>query len=129
MLPLIVFPVCLCIASMFAYIVWSLDNISYKKAHIKDLEESYRKLLSQKKSSEVRLGQISENLAPFLKEFKYDPKKCHFLGNPIDYVIFEEGRIVFLEIKSGESVLSSTQRNIRDLIKDGKIYFDQMRIK
>jgi len=129
MLPFIAFPICLCLASMFAYIVWSLDNIAYKRAHIKDLEESYSKLLSQKKSSEVRLGQISENLAPFLKEFKYDPKKCHFLGNPIDYVIFEEDKIVFLEIKSGESTLSSTQRNIRDLIKDGKVYFDQMRIK
>ena len=106
-----------------------IKDIRERDEKIIDLESNYDKLLSQKKSSEVRLGQISENLAPFLKEFKYDPKKCHFLGNPIDYVIFEEDKIVFLEIKSGESALSSTQRNIRDLIKDGKVYFDQMRIK
>ena len=128
MLPFIAFPICLCLASMFAYIVWSLDNIAYKRAHIKDLEESYSKLLSQKKSSEVRLGQISENLAPFLKDFKYNPKKAHFLGNPIDYIIFEENKIVFLEIKSGESKLSEGQRNIKKLIQDGKVEFDQMRI-
>jgi hypothetical protein len=91
-------------------------------------EQRYMLLLSQKKSSEVRLGQISENLAPFLKEFKYNPKKCHFLGNPIDYIIFEEDKVIFLEIKSGESRLSDTQKNIRKLIKEGKVEFDQMRI-
>jgi predicted Holliday junction resolvase-like endonuclease len=38
-------------------------------------KNNYSKLVSQKKSSEVRLGQISENLAPFLTNFKYDPKR------------------------------------------------------
>jgi predicted Holliday junction resolvase-like endonuclease len=88
----------------------------------------YDKLLSQKKSSEVRLGQISENLAPFLAEFKYNPKKCHFLGNPIDYIIFEDDKIVFLEIKSGESRLSDTQKNIKKIIESKEVYFDTMRI-
>lgn len=97
----------------------------------KKLEEEsiqYSKLLSQKKSSEVRLGQISENLAPFLKDFKYNPKETHFIGMPIDYIIFEEDKIVFLEIKSGKSQLSTKQRNIRNLIKDGKVFWDEMRI-
>lgn len=98
------------------------------------IQDNYSKLLSQKKSSEVRLGQISENLAPFLKDFKYNPKKTHFLGNPIDYIIFEEDKIVFLEIKSGKSTLSKDQRNIRDLIKNNTqesptIIWDEMRIQ
>lgn len=92
------------------------------------VEEDYRKLLSQKKSSEVRLGQISENLAPFLKDFKYNPKEAHFIGMPIDYIIFEEDKIVFLEVKSGESRLSQKQTNIKRLIKEGKIEWDEMRI-
>lgn len=105
----------------------------YKNSNdiIKELEESelkYTKLLSQKKSSEVRLGQISENLAPFLKEFKYNPKETHFIGMPIDYIIFEEDRIIFLEIKSGESTLSVKQKNIKKLILEGKVIWDEMRI-
>jgi len=98
------------------------------RLEVKKSRLAYDRLLSQKKSSEVRLGQISENLAPFLKEFKYNPKKCHFLGNPIDYVIFEDDKIVFLEIKSGESKLSDTQKNIKKLIESKEMYFDTMRI-
>jgi len=92
------------------------------------LKENYSKLLSQKKSSEVRLGQISENLAPFLKNFKYDPKRTHFLGNPIDYIIFEEDKVIFLEIKSGEAKLSQSQRKIKEMIKSGSVEWDEMRI-
>jgi predicted Holliday junction resolvase-like endonuclease len=91
-------------------------------------DESYSKLLSQKKSSEVRLGQISEHLVPFLKEFKYDPKKAHFLGMPIDYIVFDDDQIVFLEVKTGESQLSSTQRSIRNLVKDKKVSWEIIRI-
>lgn len=89
---------------------------------------AYDKLLSQKKSSEVRLGQISENLAPFLKDFKYDPKQAHFMGMPVDYVIFTDDEVVFLEVKSGKAQLSPSQRKIKALIKSGKVRWDEMRI-
>jgi predicted Holliday junction resolvase-like endonuclease len=104
------------------------ESKKYKKL-LKNKEEDYSKLLSQKKSSEVRLGQISENLAPFLKDFKYNPKETHFIGMPIDYIIFEEDKIIFLEVKSGKSQLSTKQRNIRNLIKDNKVFWDEMRIE
>jgi len=115
-----------------AWVAWKIPSLYIKVLYLRDKikakDYEYSTLLSQKKSSEVRLGQISENLAPFLKDFKYNPKKAHFLGNPIDYIIFEENKIVFLEIKSGESKLSEGQRNIKKLIQDGKVEFDQMRI-
>ena len=83
----------------------------------------------RKKSSEVRLGQIAEQLAPFTNEFKHDPKRAHFIGQPIDYVVFEDDKIVFVEVKSGDSKLSSSQRNIRDIIKKGNIEFEILQIK
>ena len=86
------------------------------------------KILSQKKSSEVRLGQISEHLAPFLLNFKHDPKKAHFLGMPIDYIVFEEDNIIFLEVKSGGAQLSKTQQHIKKLVEDKKIAWEVMRI-
>ena len=91
--------------------------------------KNYDSLLHQKKSSEIRLGQISENLAPFIDGFKYDPKRAHFLGSPIDYVIFEDDKIVFLEIKSGESKLTKGQSTIKKLIEENKVEFDMMKIK
>lgn len=111
---------------IIAYVLYR-TNIGLKEDN-ESLRNNYSKLLSQKKSSEVRLGQISENLAPFLKDFKYDPKKTHFLGNPIDYVIFEEDKVVFLEIKSGEAKLSQSQKRIKEMVKNGSVEWDEMRI-
>ena len=88
----------------------------------------YTKLLSQKKSSEVRLGQISEQLVPFLDKFKHDPKNAHFIGMPIDYIVFNNDEIVFIEVKSGGSTLSKKQSEIKKLINSGKVRFETIRI-
>lgn len=92
--------------------------------------EKNRALLSQKKSSETRLGQISEHLVPFLDNCPYNPKDLHFLGNPIDYVIFDfdDGKITFLEVKSGNSKPSKRQKTIKNIIKSGRIFYDEIRI-
>lgn len=92
--------------------------------------EKNRALLSQKKSSETRLGQISEHLVPFLENCTHDAKNMHFLGNPIDYVVFDfdDGKITFLEVKSGNSKPSKRQKTIKNLIKSGRIYYEEIRI-
>ena len=92
--------------------------------------EKNRTLLSQKKSSETRLGQISEHLVPFLANCPYDPKNLHFLGNPIDYVSFDfdAGAITFIEVKSGNSKPSKRQKIIKNLIRNGQVYYDEIRI-
>tara|TARA_B100000427_G_C15233729_1_gene474534 strand:- start:47 stop:403 length:357 start_codon:yes stop_codon:yes gene_type:complete len=94
----------------------------------KQTKEKHKKLLSQKKSSEVRLGHISETLAPFLDQFEFDPENCTFLGKPIDYIAFEEEAITIIEIKSGKAQLTKKQRQVRDLIKDGKVYWKEIRV-
>jgi predicted Holliday junction resolvase-like endonuclease len=76
----------------------------------------------------VRLGQIAEHLVPVLRYFKYDPKKAHFLGMPVDYIIFENDKIVFLEVKTGRSSLSRTQRDIKKLITEGKVVWEEIRL-
>lgn len=92
--------------------------------------EKNRALLSQKKSSETRLGQISEHLVPFLQNCKHDPKDMHFLGNPIDYLVFDfdEGKITFLEVKSGNSKPSKRQKIIKNIIKSGRVCYEEIRI-
>ena len=91
--------------------------------------ENRKKILSQKKSSEVRLGAIAETLAPFLNQFKFDPETCTFLGKPIDYISFGDKEITFIEIKSGNSQLNQNQRKIRDQIKNNKVSWKEIRIK
>ncbi len=86
-------------------------------------------LLSQKKSSEIRTGLIAETLAPFLDSFPYDPMRSHFLGNPIDYIVFDDDAVVFIEVKSGKSRLTPIQRTIKKLIQDKKVTWKQIRIE
>lgn len=94
----------------------------------KNLTQQYTKLLSQKKSSEVRLGQISEQIAPFLHNFPYDPQNTKFLGQPIDLISFEPDKVVFVEVKTGKSKLSQKQKHIKNLIKTGQVYWEEFRI-
>lgn len=89
----------------------------------------YANLLGQKKSSEVRTGGIVEQLAPFLKDYPLDPNKARFIGDPIDFVSFGSDKITFVEVKSGQSQLSKRQREIRDMVKAGKVDFIVYRIK
>ena len=88
-----------------------------------------KKVLSQKKSGEVRLGHIAETLAPFLDQFDFEPEQCCFLGQPIDYVSFGDDEITFIEVKSGNSQLSQKQRHIRDLVNSKLVSWKEVRIK
>ena len=53
---------------------------------------------------------------PYLPGFDLDPKDIRFLGTPIDLIAFkglngsEEIEIVFIEVKTGRSVLSARER-------------------
>jgi predicted Holliday junction resolvase-like endonuclease len=91
--------------------------------------EGRKKVLSLKKSGEVRLGHIAETLAPFLDQFEFDPENCTFLGKPIDYISFGEDEITLIEVKSGNSQLNKKQRKIRDQIKSGLVSWKEVRIK
>jgi predicted Holliday junction resolvase-like endonuclease len=107
-------------------IVLTLNDLEIQLAKEK---EAKKKVTSQKKSSEVRLGHIAETLAPFLDQFEFDPEACTFLGKPIDYISFGEEEITFIEVKSGNSQLNNNQRRVRDLIKDKKVGWKEIRIK
>ena len=39
-------------------------------------------------SRAILKGQIGEQILPLLPEFKYLPSDARFIGNPIDYIIF-----------------------------------------
>lgn len=103
---------------------------------IKELEEKLgnetearKKVVSQKKSGEVRLGHIAETLAPFLDQFEFDPERCSFLGKPIDYISFGDDEITFIEVKSGNAQLNQRQRQIKKLVEQKAISWKEVRIK
>lgn len=89
-----------------------------------------------KKSNSVNYGKVSEALAPYLPNFGgYNPKDARFLGSPIDFVVFdgledevELRKIVFIEVKSGASHLTTRERHVRNAILAGKVEWLECRL-
>lgn len=95
------------------------------------IEEARR--VSVQQSRRTLTGQVAEKVAPHLPDFPYDPTELRFLGTPVDYVVFRglsTGRVeevVFLEVKSGRSTLSTRERGVRDAVQAGRVRWDVYR--
>tara|TARA_Y100000389_G_C17376394_1_gene471878 strand:- start:407 stop:1030 length:624 start_codon:yes stop_codon:yes gene_type:complete len=109
-------------------------------------EEKSQEIKKQKgraASAHTTKGQILEKWCPFLEHPDIDPdweaKNWAFMGQPIDYIIFDwrndktinmaDGKIIMLDVKSGKSQLTTKQRRIRDLIKAGKVEWRTIRLE
>src|SRR6202043_2360797 len=66
----------------------------------------------------VTVGKVTEHIAPYLPDFGYNPKDARFIGSPVDFVVFDGlsaeavVQVVFIEVKSGASALSSRERQV-----------------
>jgi len=105
------------------------EKIMNLERDIEKGKDKYAHLLHQKKSSEVHVGLIGEQLAPFLDAWPYRDSNFRFLGSPIDGVSFEDDEVVLVEIKTGNAKLSPRQRLIRKLVREGKVRFMEFRIE
>lgn len=90
-------------------------------------------LLHQKKSSEVKLGKITESLAPLLDDFPVDVHKLGtstvYLGQPVDFIHFDpDDGILFIEVKSGDAKLNSTQQKLKALVDGGQVGWVDYRV-
>jgi len=94
------------------------------------LEEIVKTRLRQ--SLAVLGGLVSEQIAPFLPGFPFDPGDCRFIGKPVDFIVFQGmneqniSEVIFLEVKSGASkTLNQQEKRLRDAIQAGRVRWDQ----
>jgi len=95
---------------------------------VKYLWKANSRLRFSKKSQSVKYGKAIENFIPFMESYPYDYHKFRFLGNPIDGIQFNEDEIIFMEFKGGNSQLSEKQRNIKELVNNRRVYWEEIRI-
>ncbi len=99
----------------------------------KQYEQSIRQDAIQRSQS-VTIGKITEHFTPYLPGFSHNPKDARFIGSPVDFVVFDglnEGeirKIIFVEVKTGNSTLTSRERWIRDAIRSGKVEWIELRL-
>ena len=95
----------------------------------KEKELAQKQAISQSRA--VLGGKFTEQMAPYLPEFKYDPTEARFIGSPIDMVVFpglssgNPKEIVIMEIKSGSKCqLTQTEKKIQQLVEDGMVRWE-----
>lgn len=92
------------------------------------LKEDLRTLQSSKQSLSTTYGRITEQWAPFMAGYPYDPRNFRFLGSPIDGIQFEEDKIVLVEFKANESRLTPREAQIRALVEQGRVEWLEFRL-
>lgn len=134
----------LVIAILCIFLVYHLARLTFEKRYgqwreaeeqkwRQQLELARREAVAQSRT--VLGGKFTEQLAPYLPEFQYDPTEARFIGTPVDLIVFpglatgDPREIVIMEIKTGKSgQLTPQQRKIRQLIENGMVRWEQIHL-
>lgn len=81
------------------------------------------------RSRSTLLGKLFERLGPFFQRFNHDPRDIRAIMDPVDYVCFDGltvnrrvEQITFVEVKSGTSEQSQTQRSIAQAVRERRVF-------
>jgi predicted Holliday junction resolvase-like endonuclease len=120
------------------------DELDASETNIRKLESEMGGYKSKAQSAHTTKGQALEKYAPYMDwhdvvDAHWTPNMWSFMGNPLDFIVWDwkkdiptnlkEGKIVFIDVKTGKSSLTTKQRRIRDLIKAGNVEWREMRLK
>ena len=88
-----------------------------------------------KRSKAVINGQVAEQIAPFLPDFPANPSDARFIGKPVDFIVFSGlsenekiDEILFVEVKTGKSLLSEREKEVKKAIEQRKVRYVEFRI-
>jgi predicted Holliday junction resolvase-like endonuclease len=87
---------------------------------------------SVNRSRSTLKGRISEQMAPLLPEFPFSSADARFIGNPIDFVVFDGYSkakdekadsigVVLVEVKKGKGKLTREQSLIKKAVEEGRV--------
>ncbi|MFH1909008.1 MAG: Holliday junction resolvase-like protein [Chloroflexota bacterium] len=107
--------------------------------HQREIEKARQQ--SVETSRRTIKGQIAEQLAPLLPGFPYLPSDSHFIGDPVDYIVFngyteykehhgsnDNLELVIIDIKHSKAHLSEGQKQIAKAIEAGNVRFETVRV-
>lgn len=107
---------------------WADADARMQFEHWKQESEQEIRSDAVQRSLAVTKGKVTEHIVPYLPGFDFDPKDVRFLGTPIDLIAFkglnasdEEVEIVFIEVKTGRSVLSAREKAVKKAVEEKKV--------
>jgi predicted Holliday junction resolvase-like endonuclease len=115
-------------------IVYRLGQ-SRKELEWRSKLEKIRREVADKQRAGIK-GKVAETFAPYLGDFPFKPSECKFLGDPIDYIVFEGldhkdvTGIHFVDVKTDSAELKKHQKQIKEIVESGKnLSFTTFRFK
>jgi len=127
--------VALLAVALVAFLVYLLVTAIWRRRF-----EQFRKLSAQHQRATLR-GQMAERVAFLFPQFTWNPSDAHFLGQPVDYVIFDgltENRdcvstrpieIVFVEAKSGKETLTDIEKLVQQAIHQKRVRYEVVSLR
>ena len=115
---------------------WStryLNDLGDLKIRFQEAEKIIKKK-SVAASRRTLVGKFIEKFVPFIKKFGFVPSDMQFLGQPIDYIVFEGlhedniKKIGFIEVKSGKSTLTKREKSLKNAIEKKNVYWKEVHI-
>ncbi len=134
------------VAAAAALLVIFLSNLALRHSYTKrfrlwqdqEIQKWQTELAASRRNAVVQSratlgGRFTEQMVPYLPEFRYDPTEARFIGTPIDLVVFpglaqgDPQEVVIMEIKTGRNPqLTPAQKKIRELIEDGMVRWEEI---
>ncbi len=95
---------------------------------------------SVNRSRSTLKGRISEQMGPLLPDFPFSSADARFIGNPIDFVVFDgytsvkdDGgdriNIVLVEVKKGKGRLTREETLIKKAVEEGRVSWQTIFLK
>lgn len=114
--------------AIVAMVFWFFGYL-YARARVpKEREDAIRR------SRATLSGQFSEQLAPYLPDFPFDPTEAKFIGKPIDFLVFKGmsekdiSEVIFVEVKSGGARLTGSENKLREAIENKRVSWFEYRV-
>ena len=117
---LVAITVALAVALLASLWLWARSARVWAR-RLKDLD-------GLKRSQSTRYGQISEQFAPFMASWPWDPKEFRFIGTPVDGIQFTPDGVYIVEVKTNSSRLSPVQQLVKAHVEAGRVSWKEVRI-
>ncbi len=119
----------------FYFIFRYLARRNFEEWKTKELSKEIERALNAQRS--VVKGQISEKLFPMIAERFGDIADFRFIGDPIDYVVFQglssagsgnSLNIKFIEVKTGSSKLNLSEKLVKDAVENKRVSWEEIHL-
>ena len=124
------------VACVAGYVLYRLIGLGARLRFERWKAEHSRAIAREaiKGSQSAVAGRIFERVAPYLPDFGFNPRDVRFLGDPVDFVVFDglsQGtvrRVVFVEVKTGNGEMNGSERRVRSAIAARNVEWSLYRI-